>query len=91
MNQQQFIDKLAAKTGLTKQEVEKFVQTFKREVMETVATGDYVKLVGFGTFKTYIPKERPGRNPKTGEEMVIGLRPRVKFQTHRRSRKSWLK
>ena len=62
MNKAQLIEKVAEKTGLTKT---------LQIIQKSVAKGDEVKLVGFGTFSRLSRKSRNGRNPKTGAPVVI--------------------
>ena len=56
--------------GLNKREAKEFVEQFFEEVRVALEKGDDVKLSGFGNFILRSKSERPGRNPKTGEETV---------------------
>ncbi len=71
MNKAQLIEKLAAKTKLTKTQAESFLDATLEIIQKSVAKGDEVKLVGFGTFSRHSRKSRNGRNPKTGAPVVI--------------------
>lgn len=71
MNKTQLIDAVADKTGLTKALSKEAVEAVFGVVEETLANGDEVALVGFGTFKVSARAARTGRNPKTGEEIQI--------------------
>ena len=53
--------------GLNKREAKEFVELFFEEVRRSLEAGDPVKLSGFGNFELRDKRERPGRNPKTGE------------------------
>ena len=71
MNKGDLIDKVAEKTGVTKREAEATLNALTESIMEAVAGGEKVTLVGFGTFEARQRQEREGRNPKTGETMTI--------------------
>jgi DNA-binding protein HU-beta len=71
MNKAQLIEKVAEKTGLTKTQSEEFLDATLQIIQKSVAKGDEVKLVGFGTFSRLNRKSRNGRNPKTGQPVVI--------------------
>ena len=69
MNKQELIEIIAEKSHTTKSDSKKMLDAFLETVTETLAQGDSVQLVGFGTFKTSERKARSGRNPRTGEEI----------------------
>ncbi|MBE7385544.1 MAG: HU family DNA-binding protein [Leptolyngbya sp. SIO1E4] len=71
MNKGELINKIAEKSGVTKKEADSILTATVEAIMETVSSGDKVSLVGFGSFESRDRKEREGRNPKTGETMVI--------------------
>jgi DNA-binding protein HU-beta len=71
MNKAQLIEKLSSKTRLTKVQSEVFLDAALEIIQKTVARGDDVKLVGFGTFSSLKRKSRKGRNPKTGAPVEI--------------------
>lgn len=76
MNKAELVDKVAEKasTGeksMTKKDVDSVITATIDAVMEAVAAGEKVTLVGFGSFERRERKEREGRNPKTGDTMVI--------------------
>ena len=66
--------------GLNKREAKEFVELFFEEVRSALETGEPVKLSGFGNFELRNKRERPGRNPKTGEEIPISARRVVTFR-----------
>ncbi len=70
---------LFEKVGLNKREAKDMVETFFEEVRTAQEKGDSVKLSGFGNFQLREKPQRPGRNPKTGEEMPITARRVVTF------------
>lgn len=71
MNKAQLIQKLAEKTRITKTQSEQFLDATLDIIQKSVAKGDEVKLVGFGTFSKLSRKTRTGRNPKTGAPVII--------------------
>ena len=73
-------EKLYEELGLNKREAKEFVEAFFEEVRVALESGDQVKLSGFGNFDLRSKNERPGRNPKTGEEIPITARRVVTFR-----------
>jgi integration host factor subunit alpha len=72
-------DLLFEKVGLNKREAKDLVDTFFEEIRLALEKGDSVKLSGFGNFQLREKPQRPGRNPKTGEEIPISARRVVTF------------
>jgi len=72
-------DLLYDKVGLNKRESKDMVEAFFEELRKALEEGDVVKLSGFGNFQLRNKPERPGRNPKTGEEIPITERRVVTF------------
>ena len=70
---------LFEKVGLNKREAKEMVETFFEEVRTALEKGDCVKLSSFGNFQLRDKPQRPGRNPKTGEEIPITARRVVTF------------
>ena len=66
--------------GLNKREAREFVDLFFEEIRTTLESGEQVKLSGFGNFELRDKNQRPGRNPKTGEEIPISARRVVTFR-----------
>jgi integration host factor subunit alpha len=66
--------------GLNKREARELVDMYFEELRASLAVGEQVKLSGFGNFDLRDKKERPGRNPKTGEEIPITARRVVTFR-----------
>ena len=71
MNKTELVAALAAKASITKADAEKFVNGFVATVEDTLAKGDKIQLVGFGTFEVKTRAARTARNPRTGEEIKI--------------------
>lgn len=67
-------DVLFEKVGLNKREAKEMVEAFFDEILVALADGEGVKLAGFGNFLLLDKPQRPGRNPKTGEEVPISAR-----------------
>lgn len=73
-------ERLFDELGLNKREAKDMVELFFEEVRSALERGDQVKLSGFGNFDLRDKSERPGRNPKTGEEIPITARRVVTFR-----------
>ena len=70
--------------GLSKKEARELVDSFFQELEASLAVGEQVKLSGFGNFDLRDKNERPGRNPKTGEDVLIPARRVVTFKAGRK-------
>lgn len=70
---------LFEQVGLNKREAKDMVETFFDEIRNALERGESVKLSGFGNFQLRDKPQRPGRNPKTGEEIPISARRVVTF------------
>ena len=81
MNKTELIAAIAAKTGETKKDAEATLNAFVNVVSETLAKGDKVQLVGFGSFEVRKRAARKGRNPQTKEEIKIPASKAVSY-TH---------
>ncbi len=66
--------------GLNKQEARDLVHLFFQELVASLAVGEQVRLSGFGNFALRDKKERPGRNPRTGEKIPVPARRVVTFR-----------
>lgn len=71
MNKSELIDHVAHKTGQPKTVVSATLDALVDAITETVAAGDDVALIGFGTFKATTRAAREGRNPSTGAALKI--------------------
>jgi integration host factor subunit alpha len=76
-----FSEKLFEELGLNKREAKDMVEFFFEEVKGSLEKGEQVKLSGFGKFELRDKSSRPGRNPKTGEEIPITARRVVTFRS----------
>lgn len=83
MNKSELISVLAKKNNLKKSEINQLLDTFFETVIETVQTGENVKLVGFGTFSISQHSPRQGYNPTTKERMNIPAKKIVRFKSSR--------
>ena len=72
-------DQLFDQLGLNKREAKEVVELFFEEISRSLEDNVQVKLSGFGNFELKEKKERPGRNPKTGEDVPISARRVVTF------------
>lgn len=71
MNKSELIDAIAESAGLTKADAGRALDGFLGAVTGALSKGDSVALVGFGTFSVKARAERKGRNPQSGEEILI--------------------
>jgi DNA-binding protein HU-beta len=71
MNKAELIEAVAEKAEVTKKDADAIVTAAVEVIMETVASGNKVTLVGFGSFEPRDRAAREGRNPKTGETLKI--------------------
>ncbi|MDD2740619.1 MAG: integration host factor subunit alpha [Methylomonas lenta] len=74
-------EKLFEDLGLNKREAKEIVELFFEEIKSSLESGEQVKISGFGKFELRDKSARPGRNPKTGEEIPITPRRVVTFRT----------
>jgi len=80
MNKSELIDAIAQKAGLTKVQAKSAIEGYHEAVAATLAEGKRVEILGFGTFSVAERSERTGRNPKTGEALVIKAKKVAKFK-----------
>ena len=73
-------ERLFDELGLNKREAKDLVEIFFEEIRGALEAGEQVKLSGFGNFDLRDKNQRPGRNPKTGEEIPITARRVVTFR-----------
>lgn len=79
MTKAELADALFERLGLNKREAKDMVDGFFDEIRQALERGESVKLSGFGNFQLRDKPQRPGRNPKTGEEIAITARRVVTF------------
>lgn len=83
MTKSNIIDELAKRTGFKKKVAESVVDALFDIIEESLASGEKVQISGFGTFELRERGARNGRNPFTGEPMVIGPTRHVPFNIGR--------
>jgi len=71
MTKTELVAKISEKAGLSKKDAEKATSAMVDSIVETLAAGDKVQLVGFGTFEVHHRPQRIGHNPRTKEEITI--------------------
>ena len=72
--------------GLNKRESKELIECLFEEVKTALEAGESVKISGFGNFNLLRKKERPGRNPKTGEAVAVSARTVVTFKSGQKFR-----
>lgn len=80
MNKLEFVEHISKDLKITKALAERTIDCITDVIKKKVAKGDYVKLVGFGTFEKGWHKKRTGRNPQTGKKITIPNTARPKFR-----------
>lgn len=71
MNKTELISSVAETAGLSKKDATAAVEALFGSVQDTLAKGDKVQIIGFGTFEVRERAARKGRNPQTGKEIEI--------------------
>ncbi len=71
MNKTELIAAVAERTNMTKKDVENTMTAMLDTIMERVAAGEDIRIVGFGTFERRERKERKGCDPRTNQEIII--------------------
>lgn len=79
-------ERLFQEIGLTKREAKEIVELYFSRLGKALESGQQVKLSGFGNFELHDKNERPGRNPKTGEEIPVSARRVVTFRSGQKLR-----
>lgn len=80
MTKEQLVAQIAEKAEISKKDAASFLSAFTSVVGDTLAKGESIQLVGFGTFEVVERPEREGRNPLTGETMKIAACKAPKFK-----------
>ena len=80
LTKQDIVNALVKKTELTQTQALVLTNQFFDQIIETLKNGEEVKLSSFGNFNVREKTQRPGRNPKTGEEVIISARKVVTFK-----------
>ncbi|GGI83204.1 integration host factor subunit alpha [Legionella impletisoli] len=73
-------ESLSNEVGLAKPDAKEMVELFFEEIRKALESGHHVKLSGFGNFILRDKSRRPGRNPKTGQEIPVKERRVVTFK-----------
>ncbi len=71
MDKKGLTQEIAKRTGLSESDSQKALKGLMSVIQETLAKGDKIQLVGFGTYEVKERSERVGRNPQTGETKMI--------------------
>lgn len=79
MTKADIAEKLFERIGLSKREAKDIVEAFFDQITQSLVNGEEVKLSGFGNYQVRSKASRPGRNPRTGEEVPIKARRVVTF------------
>jgi integration host factor subunit alpha len=80
LTKSEMAERLYEQLGLNKREAKEIVELFFEEIRSCLEGNEQVKLSGFGNFDLRDKSQRPGRNPKTGEEIPISARRVVTFR-----------
>ena len=79
MTKADIIDAVCEDNGFSKRESAKITETMLDIIKESLENGENVKLSGFGSFNIQHKRARRGRNPQTGEEIIISARRVLSF------------
>lgn len=80
MNKAEFVEKVSGKTGLSRKTTEDTVKAVLETISESLADGESISFVGFGTFTVAERAAREGKNPRTGEKVTIPATTVPKFK-----------
>ncbi len=81
MNKNDFVDRIAEKSGLSKVDANRALDAVTDVIAQAMKQGEEVVLVGFGSFKSRIRPKRTGRHPKTGAPLEIQASKTITFKT----------
>ena len=79
MTKQEFVDRVASRSGLNKRDAQKAVDAFLDSITDALKSGDSVNFTGFGKFSPSARAARQGVNPRTGERVQIAATTVPKF------------
>lgn len=88
MNKAQLVEEVATEVGLTKKDTNNVVDAITQAITNSLARGEKVALVGFGTFQVQRRKTRQGVNPQTGAKITISAKDVPKFKPGRNLREA---
>lgn len=80
MTKQDIAEKFRENSGLPLKDCKLLVETVLEIMKETLETGEKVKISGFGVFEVKGKRERKGRNPQTGEDLILDPRKILRFK-----------
>lgn len=80
MNKSEIVAALADRLELTKREADIAVDTVFETIIDAITNGEKVNIAGFGVFEVKEKAERKGRNPRTGEEIIIPGKKAISFK-----------
>ena len=80
MTKADIVEKIYEKVGFSKKESAELVELVFDIIKDTLETGDKIKIAGFGNFVVKEKADRRGRNPQTGDEIVISARKILTFK-----------
>jgi nucleoid DNA-binding protein len=86
MTLRDFVNRIAAATGVPKVRVDQVLDLFLDEITDSLARDHRVHLRNFGVFRTVDLPARTGRNPRTGEPVHIPASQHVRFRAGKRMR-----
>ena len=84
MNKKEFVKYIAEKHSCTNTQAEKVINMFTSSVIDAIAEGKEISLVGFGRFIINKMRDRAGRNPNTGEVIQIPAHNQPRFKAGRK-------
>ena len=90
MNKSELVEKVASKTGLTRRECREAIDAIMSAIADSLASGEKVTLVGFGSFKVRQRKARRARNPQTGSQISVLAKRVPKFRPGKNLRQTVL-
>ncbi len=88
MTKSQIVEVVAKQANLTKKAAREAVDAFLNEIIRKLQKGEKVVVSGFGTFKVTKVKDKKGRNPQTGSDLVIKGHRAVRFLVSKSLKKS---
>lgn len=83
MNKGELIEAISVKAEISKKDASKALEAICDSISETLTQGDKISLIGFGTFETRQRASRKGRNPQTGQEVIIPAKKAPVFKASR--------
>jgi len=80
VTKEDIVEQLNLNIGFSKQEAERLINLFIELIKETLEKGEKIKIAGFGNFYVREKRERRGRNPQTGDDLMITPRKVLMFK-----------